>query len=1369
MRLIELRLKNLNSLKGEWHIDFSDTAFVNEGIFAITGHTGAGKTTILDAICLALYGATPRLGEITSTNDVMTRLTGECYAEVVIELNGAQYRCRWGQRRAYGKSDGNLQSATHEIAEVNIDNPSAGDKVLEEKSSLTKKKIIELTSMDFSQFTRSILLAQGSFSAFLKAKADERADILEKITGTEIYADISKNVHEKFRIEKEELERMQAVANSLSLLDADTEAEYREMIDTFSGEQDSKKATQAGFEAQIKWLDAVADLQGKQNQYQQDVQNAEQAKLAFRTDAERLDKANKALEISNDFNQLVTYLQQLESVKSDQNQCKQDLTEAEGQFSQNKVDLDHAISTEQTASDQYEKAQPEISEIRELNGQILQFQQHLHDQQTRHKTLTTNIDGLNASLKTSNIEQAQLQTQLDKAIDYLAPRSHHEQLVSHIESFHQLGKQIKSLLSNNADKALNRSQALSNLAQLSQKLKTLKSSQHQADAQIERKKQEVDSLKAQHRNLLQGQTLQSLRHQQSHIDQSCQQLSDMRAQFGQIGEVTAQVQALMALLPDNQAKINKFQHRIKENELTFVRLNTEHEDKKTNLELLQQVAKLEDFIHLLQDDEPCPLCGSLEHPYASNHPLLENTSQDGLKLSPIKELRNRIGELSIEIKDVEKLIAEDKINLATSKNELNGYQKQLSDQLAQASKLAVDSASQIATLKQLLNNVSPKLVESFNNYSLVTKLNDSQKTLEAHFNNPDFDKPTSDISNEALINAKSTADDLISLLQSVIQELASQKDSLNTVLDDNDSLMHDISQSEMALKALQDNAHSALQEINDIETEIKLSKQQVASNEAYIESNFVEIESLVQSIQNLAIHYKGDDQNKWTTLDTELNKFSDSITNKQVLTIPESETYIDTLRNYCRGMQQLQKDYDQQRELSQSLNSEISNLVTKIKGLESQLDQLQSERNALSTAIKESQTNLQSLLNTRQTHYQKIESELNIKVPSFEDVDIDIDVNVEDKASNEEAPAYEVADIDAIDKHLRLAMDNARLALSKVRESFINNQQRIEQLKQQGLKLDKVIEETSEKLDQQHTVFDGLLKDNDFADESEFKDAMLERETREALAKQQQQMDSYLKIAQHKLEDTSNQLAEKLANPLVEHGEDYEDNETVKATLTTKLSAIEFEISELNKQIGALEQKLKDNEANKANQQAQLEAIKSQQQSFAVWRNLRELIGSADGKKYRTFAQGLTFQIMVSNANTQLKKMSDRYLLTRDEENPLELNVIDDYQGGEIRSTKNLSGGEGFIISLALALGLSKMASLNMSVDSLFLDEGFGTLDEDSLDIALDTLTNLQAEGKLIGVISHVQSLKERILTQIKVEKISGGCSVISGAGCRQI
>ena len=163
------------------------------------------------------------------------------------------------------------------------------------------------------------------------------------------------------------------------------------------------------------------------------------------------------------------------------------------------------------------------------------------------------------------------------------------------------------------------------------------------------------------------------------------------------------------------------------------------------------------------------------------------------------------------------------------------------------------------------------------------------------------------------------------------------------------------------------------------------------------------------------------------------------------------------------------------------------------------------------------------------------------------------------------------------------------------------------------------------------------------------------------------------------------------------------------------------------------------------------------------------MIGSTDGKKYRNFAQGLTFEMMIGHANRQLQKMTDRYLLARDDSQPLELNVVDNYQAGEIRSTKNLSGRESFIVSLSLALGLSHMASKNVRVDSLFLDEGFGTLDEEALDTALETLAGLQQDGKLIGVISHVPALKERISTQIQVTPQTGGRSQISGPGCGRL
>jgi exonuclease SbcC len=198
-------------------------------------------------------------------------------------------------------------------------------------------------------------------------------------------------------------------------------------------------------------------------------------------------------------------------------------------------------------------------------------------------------------------------------------------------------------------------------------------------------------------------------------------------------------------------------------------------------------------------------------------------------------------------------------------------------------------------------------------------------------------------------------------------------------------------------------------------------------------------------------------------------------------------------------------------------------------------------------------------------------------------------------------------------------------------------------------------------------------------------------------------------------------------------------------------------------------QSLSENKRQRERQQERVKRIDAQKKECARWSDLHELIGSADGKKFRNFAQSLTFDMMTKHANRQLRKMTDRYLLIRDSSQPLELNVIDNYQAGEIRSTKNLSGGESFIVSLALALGLSHMASRNVRVDSLFLDEGFGTLDEDALETALETLAGLQQDGKLIGVISHVPAFKERIATQIQVIPETGGRSILCGPGCQKI
>jgi exonuclease SbcC len=156
MRILQVRFKNLNSLVGEWEIDLTHPAFVSDGIFAITGPTGAGKTTILDAICLALYGRTPRLNKVTkSGNEIMSRQTGECFSEATFETQTVRYRCHWSQHRARKKPGGELQAPKHEIA-----NADSGE-IIESNIRGVADQIEKATGMDFDRFTRSMLLAQG--------------------------------------------------------------------------------------------------------------------------------------------------------------------------------------------------------------------------------------------------------------------------------------------------------------------------------------------------------------------------------------------------------------------------------------------------------------------------------------------------------------------------------------------------------------------------------------------------------------------------------------------------------------------------------------------------------------------------------------------------------------------------------------------------------------------------------------------------------------------------------------------------------------------------------------------------------------------------------------------------------------------------------------------------------------------------------------------------------------------------------------------------------------------------------------------------------------------------------------------------------
>ena len=212
-----------------------------------------------------------------------------------------------------------------------------------------------------------------------------------------------------------------------------------------------------------------------------------------------------------------------------------------------------------------------------------------------------------------------------------------------------------------------------------------------------------------------------------------------------------------------------------------------------------------------------------------------------------------------------------------------------------------------------------------------------------------------------------------------------------------------------------------------------------------------------------------------------------------------------------------------------------------------------------------------------------------------------------------------------------------------------------------------------------------------------------------------------------------------------------------------ELQELQSKIDELQENIGALSQTLKRSEEDSQKHKEKIQDLEKKKEAFKVWVKLNEMIGSADGNKFAKFAQGITLDQLISLANNHLILLSSRYELQRSVEQKqiLEIEVIDSFQGNTVRPVSTLSGGESFIVSLSLALGLSELASQKIAIDSLFLDEGFGTLDVDSLETALNALNLLQSRGKMVGVISHVEALKERIPLQIKVEPRGDGTSFL--------
>ncbi|PID74516.1 MAG: chromosome segregation protein SMC [Desulfobacterales bacterium] len=1080
MKILELRFKNLNSLYGEWIIDFTDPEYVAGGIFALTGATGSGKSTILDAICLALYGATPRLGKITRKgNEIMSRQTGECYAEVLFESQAGRFRCHWEQRCARKKADGKLQDQQHQI----IDGVTG--KPIETKKSLVSGVIEEKTGMDFDRFTRSILLAQGGFDTFLRADVEQKSKILEQITGTGIYSEISRRVHERQCEEREKLNILNAEISGIVILEPEQEQEIEDDLAARQKQETelAKKSIETG--KAIIWLTTIEDLKKELLSLTDEAAKLKVDTEAFKPERVRLDQAMRAASMDGTYVS-VTSLRKQQA--DDQTSLKTDeatLPELESSATTQAEALTAAEQHTLKAKEELKTAAPLIRKIRSLEQKIAEQTKAVSEGNDACRKDVVRID----SDKKARFKEEKKQIATEKALEavklYFKENGRDEWLLSGLAGIEQ---QFGNLLAKGKE--------------LAQKETALQNADTAA-ADATKKLEEVSR-----RCLLKKEELEA-------VGKNLQQGKD----------------ALGELLGDKLLREYRSEKETLLREMAFIRKIEELEDHRTRLE----------------DGKPCPLCGSTGHPFAEgNVPVPDKIEQN------IKTLTSLIDKADHQEAAIKKL-----------------------------------EQAEIIVRQQLHNDEKLETVAANNKKA-------AEKTL---------------------------------------------------------------SEVKQTLTILEKSFHEQQQAITD-----KLDSFGYAVDVSDPESAILHLKSKIK---------------KW----------------------------------------------QEQANLKTNIEKQIADINSEIKRLDAVID----------TQVK--------ALAEREEKLERLKTELA-------------------EATEERKQLYGDKKPDNEEGRLNKAIVNAEKAEKKARDLHTELQQKLTMAKTHIDSLKKRIEQRASELKKAETDFSAALISAGFADEKCFLKARLSPEARESLFSRAKELDDAETELNAKQKDREIRLATEIGKKLTD--------KTLEE-LQPQFKEFEESLKTLRDTIAGLKHKLRENATAKERIKEKQSAIEAQKKECHRWEKLHILIGSADGKKYRNFAQGLTFELMVAHANRQLEKMTDRYLLVRDEQQPLELNVVDHYQAGEIRSVRNLSGGESFIVSLTLALGLSKMASRKVRVDSLFLDEGFGTLDEEALETSLETLSSLQQDGKLIGIISHVSALKERIRTQIQIIPGSGGRSSLFGPGCAKV
>jgi len=663
MKILAIRLKNLASLAGPVDIDFTAEPLASAGLFAITGPTGAGKSTLLDALCLALFGAVPRLndigreakvpdadGEIPTYDprNLLRRGTGSGYAEVdFVGIDGHRYRARWEANRAREKANGKLQHSRQSLYDLD------SEQLLGSGKNEYKQLVEARLGLNFEQFTRAVMLAQSEFGAFLKADDRERSELLEKLTNTAIYTRLGQRAFTKTKETGERYNDLNKQAEHLLPMDAEARAALDQQLEQAQQQFKADQAHQRQLEQQRTWLHERRQLQAQHAEAQQALQAAEhdwQQLAEQRLDLQRLERLAPQRHQFHRQQVLTAQLAPLAARLAEQQRQQDELHTRTREQEQALEAARQALAQHQA---RHSENTPRLRQAFAAQDSLARLDEELASQRTAAQQADQDVADAQQQLQQlEDNQQRSLQTlqQIDAAL------AQSEQLAGLSNAWQAYLPQLKQVMLVGARLAKGREELPGLQAQVSQANARLQAERDTFELLFREAGAEPQAL-AEQIDLL-GAMLQENRKQQRAVEE----LSRLHGREQELR------QGLATLRERQQQALQQRQHLIGQGTAAKAEQEAAEQALALTRQLLerQRLARTNSVEQLraqLRDGEPCPVCGSAEHPFHQPEALLhslgrhDQAEEDAARAhvenlnSQLVELRTQLGVVNAQLKD----------------------------------------------------------------------------------------------------------------------------------------------------------------------------------------------------------------------------------------------------------------------------------------------------------------------------------------------------------------------------------------------------------------------------------------------------------------------------------------------------------------------------------------------------------------------------------------------------------------------------------------------------------------------------------------------------------------------------------------------